>query len=91
MNLAHVLNVRRTMEESKSNDDAYRTILQILDGQIANAVENLEPLNEEEVAVLRTGNMVGAIKLYRVRTGALLVEGKVMCDDYKARHFCLIQ
>jgi hypothetical protein len=75
------------MEESRSNDDAYQTIMRILDGQVANALEKLEPLNEEEIAVLKTCNVIGAIKLYRLRTGALLVEGKVVCDDYRARHF----
>lgn len=86
MNLALVLEVRRTMEQSRSNDDAYQTIMRILDGQIANAVDKLEPLDSEEIEVLKTGNIVSAIKLYRARTGALLVEGKVMCDDYRARH-----
>jgi hypothetical protein len=85
MNLALVLNLRRTMEVSPSNDDAYQTILRILDEQIAITVAKLEPLNTSEIAVLLTGNLVAALKLYRERTGALLAEGKVMCDDYIAR------
>jgi ribosomal protein L7/L12 len=88
MNLAHVLNVRRLMEESQSKDDAYIAIMHILDGQIANAVDKLQPLNEMEIEVLKTNSVVDAIKLYRTRTGALLVEGKVMCDNYRARHHC---
>lgn len=86
MNLALVLNLRRTMEVCPSNDDAYRSIMRILDAQITDTVGKLEPLNMDEIAVLRTGNLVAALKLYRERTGALLAEGKVMCDDYHARH-----
>jgi hypothetical protein len=86
MNLAHVLSVRRLMEESQSNDDAYNAIMHILDGQIANAVDKLPPLDDAEIEMLRINNTIRAIKLYRARTGALLVEGKVMCDDYRARH-----
>lgn len=86
MNLAHVLNIRRTLEESPCDDDAYKAIMHILDGQIENALIRLAPLDDQEIAMLKTNNTVKAIKMYRERTGAMLVEGKVVCDSYRARH-----
>lgn len=82
--IEQTFNLLLAMLAPKKQYDVFVMVQKAKEKFVLNIVDQMEPLNEDELTLVKIGEIVSAIKAYRYRTNCSLYEAKNKIDAVKA-------